>query len=32
MDKYPGDLPVFWSGENPKEKILDILRTYAFNR
>jgi DNA repair exonuclease SbcCD nuclease subunit len=29
MDKYPEQLPVFWSGEDPKQKILGILSTYG---
>ena len=28
MDRYPESLPTFWSGEDPKEKILGILATY----
>lgn len=29
MDKFPETLPTFWSGEDPKEKILGILATYG---
>ena len=29
MDKYPEKLPTFWSGEDPKQKILGILATYG---
>lgn len=29
MDRYPEQLPVFWSGEDPKQKILGILSTYG---
>ena len=28
MDRYPEELPTFWSGEDPKKKILGILATY----
>jgi len=29
MSKYPDTLPTFWSGEDPKQKILSILGTYT---
>ena len=29
MDRYPEQLPRFWSGEDPKQKILGILATYG---
>lgn len=29
MDKYPEQLPTFWSGEDPKKKIMQILSTYG---
>jgi len=29
MDRYPEKLPTLWSGEDPKQKILDVLATYG---